>query len=204
MALPATDAFTNSNGTSLTAHSGSWTAHTGAFVINSNQLASNAASSDTLAFWNADTFDNDQYAQATVTALSSPTQMGLAVRIANVGTKTFYGIAWDDVNLYFFKYVDGAGELFDQSAAPSVGDVMRIEAEGTTIRVLKNGSASGAPSPVTDTSIASGPAGITGYNNATSNRIDNWEGGNLGGVAANIIYQRRMDGLGAFFRGMDS
>ena len=66
MTLPASDAFTASNGTALQTYSVNWTIQNGGFTINSNQVGPAQSGAECGAFWNADSFDNDQYSQATL------------------------------------------------------------------------------------------------------------------------------------------
>ncbi len=90
MALPATEAFTNSNGTQLTTHSSNWTLNSGDFDIQSNALSPDAASTENGAHWNADTFDDDQYAQATLVDQFNSRTIGVAVR-CHATADTYYG-----------------------------------------------------------------------------------------------------------------
>jgi hypothetical protein len=57
-----------------------------------------------------------------------------------------------------------------------LGDVIRIEAEGSTIRYKKNGVEQ-TGSPVTNTAIASGRWGIFMYQ--INPRLNNWQGGDF-------------------------
>jgi hypothetical protein len=186
MALPASDAFTDVNGTQLTAHSASWTLNFEDFDIQSNALAPDAPSGyvDALAHWNADAFNNDQYAQAVfVSAGSADRCAGVAVRVAAASTDT--GYLWYSATAvgsasYLGKYVAGSWtQLGSNGAKWSNGDTCRLEASGTTITPKINGSTLNPPNAQTDSAIASGYAGVSGYGDSTTNKIDDWEGGNL-------------------------
>ncbi len=185
MALPATDTFTAADGTALTTYSANWTLNGGGFSIYSNALCNNG-SGDYAAHWNADTFEDDQYASCKITVGSS--YIGPAVRVASGSTKTYYGIYGGGSTAYMYVAVDGGWtQLGSTGSAWATNDVIRIEANGTTISSTKNGSATGMPGPVTNNSIASGYAGVTGYAGLdTTHRLDDWEGGNLGGAAADV------------------
>ena len=86
MTLPATDAFTDTDAVHIGTH-GSWTVVDGQFDIYSNSLAPDD-SGLSCAYWNADTFDNNQYSQAIVAAITGSNNIGIAVRIQAAGTNT--------------------------------------------------------------------------------------------------------------------
>lgn len=184
MALPATDTFTGSNGTQITAHSGSWTLNAGDFDIQSNALAPDSGGNECGAHWNADTFDDDQYAEATYVAGQALFATGIAVR-CHASAATYYGFYIDPfsgTNSYLFKQVAGSWtQIGSNIGNPATSSVIRLEAEGTTLRVIDDGSTIRTS---TDSSISSGYAGVAGYGDTTGARIDNWEGGNLAGAVA--------------------
>src|SRR5512139_2841229 len=107
MALPASDAFTGTDGTALQTYSANWSVNAGALAINTNAVYSNSAD-ESGAGWNADTFDNDQYAQGTVVATSSA-HVGVAVRVHTDGaTDTYYGLYGSFGDCQLFKQVGGS------------------------------------------------------------------------------------------------
>ncbi len=70
-ALPATDAFTAADGTSLTTYSANWTHNAGSgFAIWSNAVYCTNGG-DGLAHWNADAFNNNQYGQVAFPAVAN-------------------------------------------------------------------------------------------------------------------------------------
>jgi hypothetical protein len=195
MALPATDTFTGVNGTALQTYSANWTIQCGAFAINTNAFYANASGAEGAAYWNADVFANNQYAQCAHAAEASTPHTGPAVRIstaASAGTTndTYYGFYANSIDRQIFKNVAGTWTQFGSNgASPALNDVLRIEVEGTTIRCYVNGA--GLVSN-TDSAIASGAAGISGFDTGTGQRSDTWEGGNLAGAgAASLIPFRR-------------
>jgi hypothetical protein len=182
-ALPATEAFTNTDGTALTTHSASWTLRNGNFAINTNAVYPNDAVNYGMAYWNADTFSNNQYAQFTLVAAASGGAIGVATRMA-AGANTAYGYIKDSgtSDRAFFKRVAGTFTEFGYAASgTAVNDVFRLEANGTTIRPIRNGSTdTGVGGAVTDSAIASGAAGlVSNTTTVTTTRGDNWEAGNL-------------------------
>ena len=184
MALPANEPFTGSDATAV-ASLANWTnVDDPGYEIVSNQAKPNSGtySADR---WSADIFNDDQYAEASVTALAANAYCGVAVRCAS-DAATYY--AWSSNSndgAYFEKVIaDSTWALAAKSTVWDVNDVCRLEASGTTITPLINGAEKDPPGAVTDGSISSGWAGIGGYGDDAS-YIDNWEGGNLaagGGV----------------------
>jgi hypothetical protein len=196
VALPATDAFTGSNGTALTTYSASWTYNVGTFAINTNALQCTTDGIDCAAHRNDETFGNDQYATATVTAITSGAYIGLSVR-CHASDNTFYGFEANSFESYLYKYVGGSyTQLGSTAAAFSVSDVLRLEANGTSVAPTKNGSATGTPGAQTDSAIASGYGGVAGSGNNSGSRIDTWESGDLGGGATLRRYSLSLVGVG--------
>jgi hypothetical protein len=189
MSLPAQDQFTGANGTALTTYSANWALNLGDFAIHTNALRPNRAGDDAFAHWNADAFDNNQYAKIVVSAIANGVFIGPCVRAA-ASAETGYITYFDVDTVYFFKYVGGVYNDLASSASisPAVSDTLYLEANGTSILAKHNGSNlfGGA---VTDSSIASGYAGVSGFSNNTTSRLDNWEGGNLGAAVSSIIAQ---------------
>lgn len=186
MPLPASDSFTNTNGTLLTTHNSSWTFQSGTIVIQGNAAATNSAARDCFASWNADTFNDDQYSQGTILTVTVGEYAGVACRMASGTIDTNYHYYSESGVSYFQKLVDGTYTQFGSTGSGfASNDVVRIEASGTTITPKLNGTTdTSVGGAVTDSSIASGAAGIGGYGvvGASGTRIDDWEGGDLGAV----------------------
>lgn len=177
MTLPATDTFTGSNGTQLSTYSASWTTVKADFDIQSNQLAPDVAATEGGAGWNADTFNNDQYAQATLVA-SPSADIGVAVRV-NVATPNddYYGFYADVTNAFLFKVINGTWtQIGTNITRPANGSVLRLEAQGTTLTCYDDGASVRA---ATDSALTSGAAGVAGFGDDASTLLDTWEGGNL-------------------------
>ena len=192
MALPATDSFTTGSNQALTVYSSNWTMINGLMQVlaASDDVHSNSGASEAGARWNADAFNNDQYSQISISAIGSGNDpyFGVLVRGASAANSYYgwyTGVAYGA--LFFFKIVTGTyTELAGGGTASAVNDVMRLEASGTTITPLRNGSSPTGFGPVTDASLASGSAGLAGYSVASQVRGDSWEGGNIGGAAAAV------------------
>lgn len=185
MALPATDSFTTGSDQLITAYSANWQAvsSTMQVIAATDDVAPNGAGLESGAGWTADTFNNDQYSQVVITALNVASAAGAAVRMDLGGGDSYYGYYSDSNNSYLFVMSGGWTQLGSNAAAAAVSDVVRIEASGTTITPKKNGSTTGTPGAQTNSTLSSGAAGVCGWDNDVNSRLDNWEGGNLGGVA---------------------
>lgn len=195
MSLPATDVFTGSDGTALTTYSANWTLNFGDFQILGNQLRTNSPGNDGLAYWNADTFANNQYAQCTLSMLG-PSYVGPAVRCAVGGADTGYYF-FGGPERYLTKVVTGTfTQLGSTGGAASVGQVYRLEANGTTITPKIDGvTDTGVGGAQTDSAIASGAGGVSGSGSNSSVRMDDWEAGDLGGAAPTSFLMPRRQRL---------
>lgn len=191
MALPATDIFNNTGASpvALTTYSGSWTYSTGTAVVDNaaDNVYPTTSGNEFGAFWNADTFGADQYAQATLSTLTSGVAVGVAVRAATGGT--YYGCYFEGTTYYLFRVNAGTWtQLATGTQAWTDGDTLRLEVSGTSPCALvmkRNGTQFGSTYNDSDAArITSGAAGISAYGDNTTPRIDNWEGSNLGAAAS--------------------
>lgn len=179
MALPATDDFTDTDGTALTSHSASWTNSVGAFLVVGNALRCNAGV-DSIAFWNADSFDADQYAQCVVSGLAGTAWTGLAVRASAGGNG--YLVYWDAATGYIGKFVSGTWtQLGATFTVPTAGQTVKLTAEGVNPTTLTLYYDDSSQLTRTDSDLDSGAAGVSGYgtNQFVAAAIDDWEGGDL-------------------------
>ena len=190
MALPATDTFTASSNAALQTYSSNWTISAGGLAVDATADAAYASAGDVEsgAFWNADTFSNDQYAQGVLNVADVLGAIGVAVRCSAGGN--YYGLYYQPPgqHCWLFKMVGGVWtELgYAQNVGNWNGATLRLEVSGTTLTPKLNGSVITAIGAKTDSSLASGRAGICGYGNKIACLLDNWEGGNLGAAAQSI------------------
>ncbi len=185
MALPATDAFTNTDGVQLTTHSASWTLNDGDFDIITNQISpDDPATGENGAHWNADTFANDHYAKITATLMSGGGGIGVAVRCNTSGTQNYYGTYWlSSGNIYSFTVISGTWTQKGLvTSLIALNDEIEIRATGTAIDIYIN-SVKNTTLSFTDSSLTTGAAGLSGYAGG-SLPADNWEGGDVGGAGA--------------------
>lgn len=174
MALPATDTFTRADAGTLGAN---WTDNpslSGLSIV-SNEAKATAGGGFNNSYWTADTFSNDQYSLATFPVIADA-----AVTVRNNGDNFYMWYhAGGSSNRFFYKRVSGSfTSLGDRGTGGANGDTLKLTVSGTTLTGYVNGSALG--SPTTDASLTSGSAGLVGYQ-PSGTRIDNWEGGDLGG-----------------------
>jgi hypothetical protein len=180
MSLPALDDFNRADG----GLGSNWATQTGenAPSISSNKCRTTLLES--AARWTADVFDSDHYAQAAIATGSAGWAMGPSTRCQS-GAQSFYTAqtsddngngSGDSINLY--RCVAGSFTLLQGiTDAHVIGDVIRLETQGTTLRVYKTGVQVGTNT--TDSSLSGGAAGLRIYINGTA-YLDDWEGGNLG------------------------
>lgn len=194
MALPATDNFTGTNGQALDVYSANWTCNDGGTGHDELEIQSNAAAPDDAGkdegaqHWSADAFDADQYSEATIVADDQAIScIGVAVRCAAGSTLSFYGFYHGYQEAWLFKVIGGSWtQLGNATDGFDVNDLMRLEADGTTITPMINGTEEDPPGAQTDESLSSGSAGLCAYGTNANHRLDNWEGGNLAGPAFRV------------------
>lgn len=179
MALPATDDFNRADG----GLGSNWTVTSGAFEIVSNQVKADDGANECFAVWNADEFPDDHYSEITIVSRGDDDYIGLGVRMSLVA-ETAAVVGFTGSSRHFHVWVNGSRVVNSiPNANPGAGDRLRLEAEGTTVRVLVNGD-------VTDTFNnptglqSSGGAGIRGFRTGGNSVGDDWEGGAIGEVPA--------------------
>lgn len=169
---------------------GNWTLSIGSnhnFQLISNELGGVGTAGDAYLFWAADAPPNDQWSEIRAgTALGTGSDWGPACRVAT-----------DDKEGYFASCFATGEELAKHVAASYssiavvttsnivAGDVVRVEAEGSTIRFKVNG-VEVTGSPGTDTSLSSGRWGVFMF--AVDPRLDDWRGGDFAAEPAYQVY----------------
>lgn len=183
MTALATDNFNRANVDPI---GGNWTTISteGDLAIVSNAVTPHSLAVDSGAFYNAITWPNDQYSQLnlTVSSTTSAQGMGPAVRVASAA-ETYYRVVLSHaatLNVVLHKVVASSlSTLWSRTATFNDGDLVRLEVQGTTLRVFIAGTQVGADFSDSSSPITSGSAGIGYSPAATSNSGDNWEGGDL-------------------------
>lgn len=198
MALPATDSFTTGTDATLQVYSANWTVTAGTFnVSESTDNVWLETYGNALAYWNADSFNDNQYSKVTVTTNTTDAICaGPAVR-CHASAVTCYAVVLgglyymfpDDASgmvdkIQIVKFVNGArswiGTLGGR-ASPATGTVVELRATGTSTVTLAVYYGGVYQFEETDSSspIASGSAGMAGFANSVPPRLDDWEGGDV-------------------------
>ena len=157
MALPVSDNF---NRASLGSN---WTVMRGVVSMPGSVAAmADSLANHSTAWWNADTFSADQFAEIVISNVGFDGYMGVAVRCDTGGAITLYGYHGSQFEQSLFKFVAGTYTLLGNDGVNvfANGDVIRLEIQGTSLVAKQNGVTRFS---VTDSSIASGAAGIQGY-----------------------------------------
>ena len=164
-----------------------WGANTNLQIVG-NRVRATTASRDATETYTGVALSNNQWAQVTVATVTGTGAMAprLLLRFSAPGTKAGYEFALGRGGIGFTSRIGrwNAG-VFTQLAAENstawvAGDVLRAEADGTTLRLYRN---NGLVLVTTDAVIASGRAGITIYAATIANvEVDDFSAGNLTAV----------------------
>lgn len=190
------DTFTDTDSTALSSHTAtgangghSWSyLHSGSsWDIQSNQV--NQTGNFGLARADSDLSTDDHYAQIVVPVPPSTTtqSIGVAARKDSSSTLSYYLAVCRSTQWQTYEWDGGSfGQLGSTtSQATATNDVIRIEAEGSTIRRLRNGSEQAS---LTDgTTSGNYRCGIACIHSLTGPRGDDWEAGDLGAAPAVTI-----------------
>lgn len=174
-----TDNFTRSDENPIASP---WVSGTGShndLQIASNLLASVTDNSDSSAYYNA-SFDSDHSSEITIDTLGTNSDFGAACRCQS-GAATLYISSAYSPSEQIAKIVSGSYTTILAVTVSNLiaSDLLRCEAEGSTIRYIVNDSEIDS---VTDTSITGGYPGVFMYKDDA--RISFWTGADLvvGGV----------------------
>jgi predicted GH43/DUF377 family glycosyl hydrolase len=183
-----TDTFTRANSGTLGSN---WTTisgatDTGTLGITSNAATPTANSVRAAALWNANAFTNDQWAEVLATpsgGVNTGNNAFYGVCLRAASNDTFYGLQMNfgttASGLNIFKVVSGTFTSLTVAtwATGTNPYLMRGEVTGTTINMYLNGVLA---LTATDSSIASGSAGVWAFNIAASHiALTNWRGGDI-------------------------
>jgi hypothetical protein len=176
----ASDNFTRANERPLSG-GGNWSTPSGygSLTILSNHLVAPASGyTPSMELWAALTWPNDQYCEVTIADQSQ-----MASPVVRGTSSGGYMIVF--VPGFIFWIEERPTQTIIAEGIPpasvSVGDVMRLEVQGTRLKAYYNGVllASGTSSTYT-----SGSAGIYGYGSNSLGQLSNWDAGSIGtGVA---------------------
>lgn len=172
----------------------------GDVLINSStRFVGSSSSEEQAARWvGAGTFTNDQYSSVLINGsipwIGAGYAVGTIVRASGDidAARDYYAVLVDcdssgpNYTTRLFKVVNGTRTpLHSAAVAWATNDRIELEAEGTTIRACKNGTALGGSFTVIDASIATGLPGIAAQGDAAFYG-DDWVGGNLGSATSSV------------------
>lgn len=180
MALPASDNFDRSNESPL-ATNWSTAAGASALVLSSNKVTGTSGGWSA-AYWDADTFANDQYSQ--VKFLDTNLYPHVAVRIKAEGTSKSYYLfgTLDATTCRFGKWVNDSftqlGSNVSHTIAANTVVKMAVTGTGATFKLeVWIDGVSEHTYEASESSITAGSAGISIYNNSAY--VDDWAGGDV-------------------------
>jgi len=149
-----------------------------AWQLFSNQAIPAVASFVAWTYYDS-TWTGDHYSQGTIggPAIGS-LFIGVGVRMQSTGERGY--VLWDSAGTYKLER-DDAGTfttlISTIANSPSGGDVLKLQAVGSTLTAWVNGSIVGT---VTDTTYSTGAPGMVGYGNSAQVTLDDWEGVDVG------------------------
>lgn len=190
MVALASDNFNRANSTGLGAN---WTKAGDASifrfdVVSNAAVPESLAGADSMAYYNAVTWPNDQYSQAKITVTGTGgggSGPGVAVRVGITGLNWYRAVVdhAGSNNVSLSIMVGGAySDIWLRNATFTDGDVLRLEVQGTTLRVKINGVQVGGD--VTDSTFSTGNAGLAYSTSESAATLDDWEGGDFSGGAS--------------------
>lgn len=166
---------------------GNWTpVVSGVFVagqLASHNFEASASNSAVAAYWNALSWNADQWAQVTIGACGSGSDVGIVLRQDTGGAVTFYDLLWTGATgstgqWFIQKRVAGATSTLATGNTPTtnVGDTILGVVIGSNLYLYWNGILIGT---ATDSTLTSGSPGIFLFANGTPDTavISSWAGG---------------------------
>lgn len=182
MAVIATDDF---SGTLSNWDATSWAGNT--CSISSGQLAASTASNDCGVRWTADTFDDDQWAEADFT-MATNGEAYVGVR-TSLSAETGYFAVWNYASSGSYAIDEATAGSYVALGATATGKgttgtrTIRMEAVGTALTMYVDGVEEIAR---TDATITSGTASLVMYG-STATRFDNFSAGDWRPGPENVL-----------------
>jgi len=134
-------------------------------------------------FWNATDFGEDQYSQAR--KVTTGTHIAVAVR-CKVGTSTRgYYYAWFNTGV-IEKGENGTVTTLTTTSTYTAADTVKLQVVGNVLTFYKNGASVGTYTDTGTPLPSGGQPGLLSINMGDGARMDDWEGGDVGGAAAII------------------
>lgn len=176
------DGFGSADNTALPTHNATWVTDEGVHECISARVRASGVSVSR----NSTALANNQAAQ--IAMYSDSDFHGVGVRYAWGGSDwSAYFAFWNGGTIYLYERSGGSFNLLGSVArALSSGDVLRIEAVGTTMTVLVNGST--ITLAATDGTLTSGLAAIRGISAAYGDNFESFE--EVAGGKARPLFRR--------------
>lgn len=156
--------------------------------ISGNACYNDAGDQSRADFVTGTTQTADQYAQVAVSNVGSNRYFSVLLRGSGAdGTRNCYQITCGGTNeLYITRVTSGSGtDIQTGTLTLNNGDVLRGEAEGSTLRLKINGV---TQITQTDTNHTSGLTGLEIFrSNITTCSMDNFEAGDIGGGGGLVV-----------------
>jgi hypothetical protein len=205
-ALPASDAFDRANESPM---GGNWTAPDGVadskFLLVGDgahgHVEGQGGATLNWMYWNADGFNTNHKSQVTISGGNSLTGAGswagVAVRIQATGQSGYYcGIVG---GAYKLRRLDSGAEnnLANITDTPTVGDVLRLEANSTTITCYINNVQKAQATG--ESTYSGGAPGLFGYQGIDAWEMDTWSGDDLSGGGGGGTRKRMPIGSGGLY-----
>ena len=187
----AADLFTRADNTDLGT---AWDVQTGRarFGIVTNAAVPSVLDGDCGENYNGVTWPDNQYSEGIIGSLSGfATDAGIGTMVrASASAHTCYWCATNaasGVDTVLGKFIAGVfTQLGTADAGFVTGDTIYLEVQGSTLLVKKNGVT--VIGPITDTSIASGRAGILYSSTIGAASLASWAGGDFAGGGLTTEY----------------
>jgi len=144
------------------------------------------------ASWTSDEFAQDQYSEIIIVAAVAWAGGGVIVR-RQAGADSYYGLLFNTDTCWLFKRTAGSNATLDtHDVTRTVGSKLRLTATGGATTVLTayyNGVEILAAND-TSTPFTTGSAGVCGLGDNSGQRMDDWEGGDIGAAAGHPTMSR--------------
>ncbi len=180
-----------------------WTTATGFSDVNiasSIKAAASATSTHCVAYWNANSFQDDQFSELTLVDFFGGSFVGPTLRHQPGASNSFYVTYASASGTTIFKWRNGSAfQLQTSGTTWTAGDVIRFEVSGSTLTCKKNGSTVASVTDITDFLGGSGDPYTSGSPGIdifaailTDGTADNWSAGPL--VGAGVVQLINSDG----------
>ena len=200
MALPATDDFTGTDSSYLKDRTGwSDTYASSMYIKATNRVTSElpgnyatGASNMGGASWTSDSFAQDQYSEIIIVTALAYAGGGVIVR-RQAGADSYYGLLFNTDTCWLFKRTAGSNATLDtHDVTRTAGSKLRLTATGgaTTVLTAYYNDVEILAATDTSTPFTTGSAGVCGIGDSSGQRMDDWEGGNIGAAAGHPTMSR--------------